>query len=87
MSQYKFEIDKLKSLGVLDAPENTEWIAYIDESVCAGINFDKESSKYLAYGIVLIKKSYRSQARHIINDARKTFNLPYKKLKEFKYNY
>ncbi len=85
MSQYKYEIDRLKSLGVLDAPENTEWIAYIDESGCAGINFDKGSSKYLAYGIVLIKKSYRSQARHIINDARKAFNLPFKKVKEFKF--
>lgn len=85
LSQYKVEINRLKTLGVLDAPENTEWIAYIDESGCAGINFDKGSSKYLAYGIVLIKKSYRAQARKIINNARTQFNLPFKKIKELKF--
>lgn len=85
MTSYHDEIDKMKRMGILDAPENTEWIAYIDESGCPGVNFDQGSSKYLVYGIVLVKKDYRSRARNIINDARKTFNLPYKKVKELKF--
>jgi hypothetical protein len=83
--RYSLEIEKLKQIGVLDAPENTEWIAYIDESGDPGINFSGGSSKYLVYGIVLVKKKNAAKARQIIDRARKKFNLPYPRVKELKF--
>lgn len=85
MSDYEIEIKRMKDMGIIDAPENTEWIAYIDESGCPGINFDQGSSRYLAYGIVLVKKEHCSKVRRIINNARKHFKLPINKVKEFKF--